>query len=435
MLRRKAVHGLLALAGLIVVAGTAVRSAQAPQGLSETPQALSEGPSRIACPAQPLASSDFASAPAHYTPRYDTITHRLLDDEKVLGRVTPQMYLNLDTVIARSATELERLGPYRPNARTAEQDMAYGRAALHLIDCVLVESGFVYPGHGLVPLLSDGLGATAYADRSELLAQSHNRRRRTYIEQRATSNFYVVDCDIASFLYLAVAQVMHYPLHLVEIPGHDFVRWTVDERHRFDFDTMDGVDETVAGDLDVDSFYKTHGVPASSLSRGHTFADMTENQIVSYYYDAMGLEFLHAPAVDPDYAHMLAAFEQAIRYDRDNPAPYNRVAWFLAAVRPDAALNPKALAYSTRATALWPQASFWDTKACVEARRGDFDAATATQRIALNAPDPSFSRTLQEDMQTHLAAFANRQPCAEDLVRYRQDVCPFRPGTKASGPC
>ena len=88
-------------------------------------------------------------------------------------------------------------------------------------------------------------------DLRELRNQSHNIRRIKFIDADNSGPFYVVDCDIASFIYLAIAEVMKYPLHLVEIPRHDFVRWEIGPGSSVNFETMDGFETD-------DAYYKTN---------------------------------------------------------------------------------------------------------------------------------------------------------------------------------
>ncbi len=77
-------------------------------------------------------------------------------------------------------------------------------------------------------------------DLIELQDQRDNVRREAFIKARGSGPFYVVDCDVGSFIYLAIAEVMGYPLHLINIPGHSFVRWEVSGGTGVDYETMDG---------------------------------------------------------------------------------------------------------------------------------------------------------------------------------------------------
>ena len=186
------------------------------------------------------SAPDFPAAPSDYTRKYNTIAHKFLDDEKSSNPVTSQMYAVLDGLIDEA---VKQLAPY-PKPLPTDKAKAFAEEQLGKIDCLLLSHGFVYPGKGLVQSLSDGLGPTLYdipdALRDLKTGQGHNARRIKFIEARGQGPFYVVDCDIASFIYLAIADVMHYPLYLITIPGHNFVRWVVDGSHTYNYETMDG---------------------------------------------------------------------------------------------------------------------------------------------------------------------------------------------------
>jgi hypothetical protein len=109
------------------------------------------------CSAYPYASP-FPSVPASYKHRYQGIDQTFLDMENEVGPVTPAEYAILDALLDEAK---QRLKPIPAGLSPADYD-AFAVAALKTMDCILVRHGFVYPGVGLVPLLSDGLGSTNF---------------------------------------------------------------------------------------------------------------------------------------------------------------------------------------------------------------------------------------------------------------------------------
>jgi hypothetical protein len=75
-----------------------------------------------------------------------------------------------------------------------------------------------------------------------LLGNEHNAGRESFIAQRMPGPYYVVDCDIASYIYLAVSEVMKYSLSMVQMPLHEFIRWHRAKGGYIDFETMDGIE-------------------------------------------------------------------------------------------------------------------------------------------------------------------------------------------------
>jgi len=125
----------------------------------------------------------FATAPANYKPRYATIAHSFLDSERYVGPVTPTEYAILDAVLDEAKSKLKPIP-------AGLDDAGYEKFAvesLKTIDCILVSHAFVYPGIGLVQLLSDGLDSTMFTDSRyyiALLNSPHNAGRVSFIEQR-----------------------------------------------------------------------------------------------------------------------------------------------------------------------------------------------------------------------------------------------------------
>jgi hypothetical protein len=102
-------------------------------------------PSVRDCSAYPYASP-FPSVPASYKRRYQGIDQTFLDMESGVGPGTPSEYAILDALLDEAK---QRLKPI-----PADCD-AFAVTALKTMDCILVRHGFVYPGVGLVQLLSD----------------------------------------------------------------------------------------------------------------------------------------------------------------------------------------------------------------------------------------------------------------------------------------
>jgi hypothetical protein len=184
----------------------------------------------------------FQPVPANYVPRYNTVAQRFLDDERNVGPVTPSEYGILDELLDEAKSRLKPIP-------VGLDDAAYDKFAvesLQIVNCILVRHGFVYPGIGLVQLLSDGLDPTMFNDKNyyaALLANHHNEGRTAFIEQRKPGPYYVVDCDVASYLYLALGEIMKYPVSMMQCrcitsyagPGRTVVtstlkRWTENRR-------------------------------------------------------------------------------------------------------------------------------------------------------------------------------------------------------------
>ena len=208
--------------------------------------------------------------------RYHGIDQSFLEMESGVGPVTPSEYAILDALLDESK---QRLRPIPADLAPQDYDV-FAVDALKTMDCILVRHGFVYPGVGLVQLLSDGLDLTKFSGiyLERLKSNPHNQGRLAFIEKRNSGPFYVVDCDIASFLYLGMGELMGYPLAMVDLPGHNFIRWKRPDGTFLDFETMDGKE------TDDQYYISGWGIPPSFLGTPGVLTTMTPSQLTAYEY-------------------------------------------------------------------------------------------------------------------------------------------------------
>jgi hypothetical protein len=357
----------------------------------------------------------FPVVPVGYQPKFNTIAHRFLDDEQGAAQVTPQMYYVLDNIITEAKARISTLPP-----PASPSDGAYAKSVLKAVDCVLLRHGFVYPGRGLVQLLSDGLGPTLYDVPSELTllqdGQGHNGRRAKFIS--GPGPYYVVDCDIASFIYLAVADEMHFPIHLIDIPAHNFVRWDFPNGSFIDFETMDGM-------VTNDAYYASGwGIPPAFVHKGGVLVSMTEQQALAYHYALVAGAWSWAGNTDM----MVEFLSRAIQTDPTRAFSYNNLAWFYAAV-PNRPLRNGSLAVQdgTKGAGIFPDGDDLDTLACGFAQAGDFTSAINTEDRASNSGYVPFSSDIKNDQNL----FRQKQTCNDP--GFGADPLPFRPHTPWPG--
>jgi tetratricopeptide (TPR) repeat protein len=378
-------------------------------------------PHQNTCPNAEPAEAFAAPDPA-YRRRYNTIVHELLDDEASVADVTPAMYAILDTLIDEAKASLRLYQPNMP----ADEETAFAEDALNRIDCILLRHGFVYPGHGLVQLLRDGLEPTRYDDAAalnELQGEEHNVRRARFIKARGAGPFYVVDCDIASFIYLGIAEVMNYPLHLIDLPNHNFVRWQSDAGKPVDYKPVDY--ETMDGAVTDDDYYRRNwNIPERFIGKGGVLKSMSTIEVFAYHDSTVAISW----SWRGDYARMVDFYQRAISRDPTRAFSANNLAWFYAAV-PKLELRDgkKAIDYAKRAVELFPGSDNLDTLACAYAQAGDFKRAQATMAEAIAVGYLPFGSSLNEDM----ALLKQHRTCNDP--KFGVDPQPFRPPQSAAG--
>jgi tetratricopeptide (TPR) repeat protein len=292
---------------------------------------------------------------------------------------------------------------------------AFAIESLKTIDCVLVSHGFVYPGIGLVQLLSDGLDPTMFSDPMyyrALLIHRHNLGRTNFIEQRKPGPYYVVDCDIASYMYLAVAEIMKYPLAMVQMPLHNFIRWLRPSGGYIDFETMDGRETD-------DGYYQAlWGIPQKFLGTLGVLTTMNTPQLLAYEHFGVAISFTWKK----DFPHAIAEYEKAISVDASLGDSANNLAWLYAVV-PDATYRdgPKAVVYGQEAVAIFPNGDWLDTLACAFGTAGDFPKGVEAENRAIQAAWAPQGSNLEGD----LAFLSDKHPCSDPT--FGVDAHPFRP--------
>jgi hypothetical protein len=362
------------------------------------------------CPLETLATP-FPLVSGSYVRKYNTIAHHFLDSEAGAGDVTPQMYAVLDDLIAEAS---QRLTPIPANASPAQQRL-FAQNALQTIDCILLRHGFVYPGRGLVALLSDGLGPTLYDIPLELdllKNHEHNRRRARFIS--GPGPYYVVDCDTASYIYLAIGEVMKYPIHLIEIPGHNFVRWELDANNYFDFETMDGIA------TDDQHYIEGWGIPAAFAHRGGVLASMSAQEADAYHDATVAISWSWRRNVPK----MIEFYLSSIRKHPTRDFAFNNLAWLYAASPVAGTRNgDEAVRNALQATTLFPSGDDLDTLGCAYAQAGQFDRAIDAEIKARASGYVPQGSNIDDD-QAH---FGHQTTCNDSS--FGHDPLPFRPHT------
>jgi tetratricopeptide (TPR) repeat protein len=309
--------------------------------------------------------------------------------EKGVGPVTPSEYAILDALLDEAK---QRLRPIPVDLQTSDYD-AFAVSSIKTMDCILVRHGFVYPGVGLVQLLSDGLDTTSFTGTylDKLKANPHNEGRLAFIERRGPGPFYVVDCDIASFLYLAMGELVGYPLAMVDMPGHNFIRWKRPNGTSIDFETMDGKETN-------DAYYVLRwGIPPSFLGTPGVLTTMTPSQLTAYEYFGLGLSY----SWKHNYPRTVANYMKAISTDASLNDSANNLSWFYTVVPPTDLRDPqKAVAYGKQSTAIFANGDTLDTLACAYALAEDFTTAIQTEQKAIDAGWTPQHSNLSGDMDT-----------------------------------
>lgn len=337
--------------------------------------------------------------------KHDTLAHELLNDEAASSTVTKSMYDFLDALIDAALKRIPKKSRYgRDDALSA----------VKAIDDILTSMNVVYPaadtGMGMVDQLSDGLRGRAMnrAEIGALIAEPHNRRRIDHIRRHATEKFYVNDCDTTAFLYLAVAEILGLPLSMIDLPGHNFIRYEEDGE-QFNWETLDAA-------LEPDDFYRAQWRIPDALVAGRVYlAPMSRIDVIGYHFTITAAVW----AKKHQDRRMLDDDEKAATLYPRGPRVWNQWAWNLVTASDPGLRDGKAATlYAARAVAISRTPNFLDTLACAQAATGDFDLALDTeQQAAKLAQTKDFPLDIAvPDFDGQIKRFHDRQNCADRLT-------------------
>lgn len=309
------------------------------------------------------------------------------------------MYAILDTLIDEAVATMQKY----PGNLSSAQAVEFAKDALTQIDCILLRHGFVYPGHGAVALLSDALSPTIYKDENDLIElkkQTDNIRRASFINVRGKGPFYVADCDITSYLFLAIGQVMGYPLHLVDIPNHNFVRWEIGKGQYINYETLDGF----ATD---DKYYRNDWqIPDKFVGKGGILRAMDDSETMAYHDASVAIAW----SWRHDYEKMIASYQRSISLDPSRALSFNNLAWYYSvAPKPEQRDGVKAVKFAKKAAEVLPTGDEFDTLACAYAQAKDFKRALATEKKALAIHYTPF----ESDIAGHIKLFNQNRSCED----------------------
>lgn len=191
------------------------------------------------------------------------------------------------------------------------------------------------------------------------------------LSRGAELGFYPMDCDLSSLFYLAAAERFGWPLQMVEVPGHNFVRWRLRNGEAVNWDTNEARSYT------DEEYTQRYGSEYRSL------VDMSAIDVESYYAGVV-VSFLESR----DCVGRI--FDRLAQKPNLRPVLWNALAWTLSTdirfagdPRLDAALD-----MARSATVEDPACAYFDTLSCAYAAVGDFQSAVRVEFENISKTSP-----------------------------------------------
>lgn len=165
-----------------------------------------------------------------------TIAHELLDYEKTAFAVETSIetksdydarFKFIDKLISEADQTLKDKNINRIKAR---KDSREAEKVFGAIEEVLVKNNLLL--HIRTRVLTETLTPSSPRPQAHFTAA-----RRDHFQNHANEFFYHFDCDLGSYLILAIGEALSLPISLVEVPEHNFVRWNFEGGAFLNWDT------------------------------------------------------------------------------------------------------------------------------------------------------------------------------------------------------
>jgi hypothetical protein len=159
------------------------------------------------------------AAPAAAIPMERTLAFRMLRREQAVRSVAASAEPLLRSVLSDA---MAALGPDPEPPATAEEFRRFGET----VSAALAAHNFIQPGatEDWPDTLGEAFLPLARGDpRVATSLRADRPARLSHV--KAGGPLYFVDCDIGSMLIISVAQMVGFDVAMVEVPGHNYMRW------------------------------------------------------------------------------------------------------------------------------------------------------------------------------------------------------------------
>jgi hypothetical protein len=301
-------------------------------------------------------------------PRFLTLAHELIEVEAG-GLPVADEVLVLDYLIERAVAKFN--GP-----PVDESEDARARRFFQAVDTALIEANVILPPRGHVELWREALvpRGLSLEEYSQARLQWANLRRQAALDKgyESGARFRFFDCDLASVFYVSVAEKLDLPVFMVEVPGHNFVRWQ--SAHVYlNWDPNDGVS------ISDEDYRRRWRVKRNDEVVMGYLQNMSRGQIMSYWWVLCGQDKVRRG----DEAGGLVAFRRAYEVLTTNFAAQNELAWALATnVDASARDGREALKLAEDLVVKSRRINWLETLAAAHAEVGNFLQAEAVEQEA-----------------------------------------------------
>jgi hypothetical protein len=219
------------------------------------------------------------------------------------------------------------------------------------------------------------------------LGHASNRERRKHA--KPDEPFHFLDCDMASLLLISVAQMVGFDLKLVEVPRHNFVRWS---DGRGDYANWDW---SYWGSHPNEYYARNWTMTEVQRNRGRWLGSQSAAESRGYFIGALA-------TIVRDPAQRLELVREAIKGAPNNPITAEAAAWAFATIEDGVTDSERqsAPAYALVALAGDPgNAGYNLTAACAFAVAGSADVAAALEERAASLASSADTENFRANLE------------------------------------
>ncbi|NME70222.1 hypothetical protein [Flammeovirga aprica] len=208
-------------------------------------------------------------------------------------------------------------------------------------------------------------------------------KRLNHFQSSNSNSYYRIDCDLGAYLYLAVAEVNDLPIYLVEVPGHNFLRFQLNSNEYVNWDN------NVANTFSNDD-YKNGMSPTVSeefldmeASLNHYLENMNNDEVIGYHLENVARYSI-------ENSELAQAEKQLIKSIQLRPysaSARNELAWMYLTEKEfrNKEYAKMALSLATETDSINPSnPDYKDTYACACAANKDYKKAIELEKQGYN---------------------------------------------------
>ncbi|KDA04350.1 tetratricopeptide repeat protein [Hyphomonas oceanitis] len=320
-----------------------------------------------------------SSPEKHHEP---TLARELLELERQAFTVEtqiddPSLYVSAENQIDKLTSDtFKAFAAQKINVKKARSDEGEALKALLAIEQVLVENHFLL--HIKTTLMRDMLSAEPPRPQTHL-----TRGREKFFNSHKDEMFYHFDCDLGSYLIMGIGDALELPITFVEVPNHNFVRWTFDDGTYINWDTNSAAIVTDDDFRRGRSRTSRQGFDQDTEIRAGYLRNMTRDEIKGYHLGLVGSR-LSGKGKKEEARNV---FEKAIELRPNGTTAHNNLSWMIVTSEKfqDSASAQRALTLSQKVYAIDPSdLNANDTLACAYAATGEFVRAIEIEKLAFS---------------------------------------------------